>query len=54
MNDNSKTRETSRRGLVLVLSSPSGAGKSTLAKHLLNSDDEIQEVFKKFAVFNFE
>ena len=42
MNDNSKNSNTSRRGLVLVLSSPSGAGKSTLAKHLLKSDDDIQ------------
>ncbi|HFC04972.1 MAG TPA: guanylate kinase [Rhizobiales bacterium] len=32
----------SRRGLVLVLSSPSGAGKSTLAKHLLETDRDIQ------------
>lgn len=42
MNDNSNNSEPSRRGLVLVLSSPSGAGKSTLAKHLLGSDDDIQ------------
>lgn len=42
MNDNAKNTEPSRRGLVLVLSSPSGAGKSTLAKHLLASDDDIQ------------
>ena len=41
MNDNSKAVEVSRRGLVLVLSSPSGAGKSTLARHLLTSDDNI-------------
>ncbi len=39
MNDNKKI---SRRGLVLVLSSPSGAGKSTLARHLLETDKDIQ------------
>ncbi|MFZ4808664.1 MAG: guanylate kinase [Hyphomicrobiaceae bacterium] len=32
----------SRRGLLLVLSSPSGAGKTTLSKRLLASDPEIQ------------
>lgn len=42
MNDNAKPSEISRRGLVLVLSSPSGAGKSTLARHLLESDNDIQ------------
>lgn len=42
MNDNCKPSEISRRGLVLVLSSPSGAGKSTLARHLLSADDNIQ------------
>lgn len=41
MNDNSKPVEVSRRGMVLVLSSPSGAGKSTLARHLLETDDNI-------------
>ena len=34
--------EIFRRGLVLVLSSPSGAGKSTLARHLLETDNNIQ------------
>ena len=38
----SKATEISRRGLVLVLSSPSGAGKSTLARHLLETDNNIQ------------
>src|SRR5690606_689226 len=33
--------KTSRRGLMLVLSSPSGAGKSTLSRLLLEGDDEI-------------
>lgn len=42
MNDNSKPSDISRRGLVLVLSSPSGAGKSTLAKHLLSGDNNIK------------
>ena len=42
MNDNLKPSEISRRGLVLVLSSPSGAGKSTLARHLLETDSDIQ------------
>ena len=32
----------SRRGIMLVLSSPSGAGKSTLARELLNKDDELE------------
>ena len=31
-------RATSRRGLMLVLSSPSGAGKSTIARNLLEND----------------
>jgi len=31
----------SRRGLMLVLSSPSGAGKSTIARNLLESDSEL-------------
>lgn len=31
----------SRRGLLIVLSSPSGAGKSTLARMLLESDAEV-------------
>ncbi len=42
MNDNQQSTEISRRGLVLVLSSPSGAGKSTLARHLLETDNNIQ------------
>lgn len=32
---------SSRRGLMLVLSSPSGAGKSTIARHLIEQDDDI-------------
>jgi guanylate kinase len=31
----------SRRGLMLVISSPSGAGKTTLTRRLLEEDDEI-------------
>ena len=34
--------EVSRRGLMLVLSSPSGAGKSTIARHLLGRDGNIR------------
>ena len=32
----------SRRGLMLVLSSPSGAGKTTLSRQLLDNDKQIQ------------
>ncbi len=31
-----------RRGLMLVLSSPSGAGKTTLSRQLLDNDKQIQ------------
>ncbi|MCJ8310213.1 MAG: guanylate kinase [Rhizobiaceae bacterium] len=34
-------KEMSRRGLMLVLSSPSGAGKSTIARNLLRDDPDI-------------
>ena len=34
-------KEISRRGLMLVLSSPSGAGKSTIARNLLRDDPDI-------------
>ena len=34
-------RNISRRGLMLVLSSPSGAGKTTLSRRLLDSDKDI-------------
>ncbi|MBO0661982.1 guanylate kinase [Jiella sp. MQZ9-1] len=37
-NDLGSTPAISRRGLMLVLSSPSGAGKSTIARNLLESD----------------
>jgi len=36
-----KTKDISRRGLLLVLSSPSGAGKSTLSRLLLEKDRNI-------------
>jgi guanylate kinase len=36
-----QTKPLSRRGLLLVLSSPSGAGKTTLSKRLLHSDANI-------------
>jgi guanylate kinase len=32
----------SRRGLLIILSSPSGAGKSTLARRLLEADPEVE------------
>jgi guanylate kinase len=32
----------SRRGLMLVISSPSGAGKSTIARNLLENDGELE------------
>jgi guanylate kinase len=35
------TLEISRRGLMLVLSSPSGAGKTTITRALLETDDQI-------------
>ena len=44
MSDSSKQKMTddfSRRGLMLVLSSPSGAGKTTLSRMLLEEDNEI-------------
>ncbi|WP_083077022.1 guanylate kinase [Thioclava electrotropha] len=34
--------DTSRRGLLIILSSPSGAGKSTLAKRLMNWDSTLR------------
>ena len=33
--------EITRRGLMLVLSSPSGAGKTTISRRILASDDNI-------------
>ena len=41
MADNHPNPTITRRGLMLVLSSPSGAGKTTLSKALLKSDQEI-------------
>ncbi|MGB0718680.1 MAG: guanylate kinase [Alphaproteobacteria bacterium] len=38
---NSKLSSSSRRGLMLVISSPSGAGKSTLCRQLLAKDKRI-------------
>ena len=34
-------KTSTRRGLMLVLSSPSGAGKSTIARHLMDQDKDI-------------
>ena len=39
--ENSSAMTISRRGLMLVLSSPSGAGKSTISKALLERDTDI-------------
>ncbi|TCM57691.1 guanylate kinase [Rhizobium sp. PP-F2F-G48] len=36
-----KASDISRRGLMLVISSPSGAGKSTIARNLLEADPEM-------------
>ncbi|MBB5751488.1 guanylate kinase [Prosthecomicrobium pneumaticum] len=35
-------KTSTRRGLMLVLSSPSGAGKSTIARHLIDQDPDIR------------
>ena len=40
--DGAPNNSISRRGIMLVLSSPSGAGKSTLARELLAKDDELE------------
>ena len=40
--DGDPNNSISRRGIMLVLSSPSGAGKSTLARELLAKDDELE------------
>jgi guanylate kinase len=42
MAEKSVARSISRRGLMLVLSSPSGAGKSTIARNLLESDQSLE------------
>lgn len=34
--------DLSRRGLMLVLSSPSGAGKTTISRQLLEGDDNLE------------
>lgn len=39
---NNSPEQITRRGLMLVLSSPSGAGKTTLSRLLLEADNEIQ------------
>jgi len=39
--DPSQTHGISRRGLMLVLSSPSGAGKSSISRRLLEEDDNL-------------
>lgn len=36
-----KDREISRRGIMLVVSSPSGAGKTTLTRNLLDKEDNV-------------
>ena len=41
MSDAPPPISVSRRGLMLVISSPSGAGKSTLARNLLANDGAI-------------
>ena len=41
MDDASRTRPLSRRGILIILSSPSGAGKSTLARRLREWDPTI-------------
>ena len=42
MNKAAETPLVTRRGLLLVLSSPSGAGKTTLARRLLTADTNIR------------
>lgn len=42
MTDAANPSYSSRRGLLIILSSPSGAGKSTLAKRLMKWDPSIQ------------
>ena len=41
MSDNGGIKPFSRRGLMLVLSSPSGAGKTTISRELLELDDNL-------------
>ncbi len=41
MNRSTSSAEISRRGLLLVMSSPSGAGKTTLSRRLLAADGNI-------------
>lgn len=41
MSDGTTNLEISRRGLMLVLSSPSGAGKSTISRALLDKHDDL-------------
>ena len=38
---NNQEREISRRGIMLVVSSPSGAGKTTLTRNLLEQEDNV-------------
>ncbi len=38
---NNQEREISRRGIMLVVSSPSGAGKTTLTRELLREEDNV-------------
>ena len=41
MSDSGGTKSFSRRGLMLVLSSPSGAGKTTISRKLLDQDGNL-------------
>ena len=41
MSASTQNQMISRRGLMLVLSSPSGAGKSSISRHLLEQDDNL-------------
>ncbi len=42
MNGKMSTRNMSRRGMMIILSSPSGAGKTTISKRLLHDDNDLK------------